>query len=124
MQPEEWNRAVELFHAVREMGVGERTLLLNSVCGENHSLRTVVEQMLRNDQSSSTFLVRPAAEQFAAVVIRRNIEAAPSARFGHYEMIGPVGRGGMGEVWEARDTELARNVALKFLAPGTPYGGE
>jgi Tol biopolymer transport system component/predicted Ser/Thr protein kinase len=33
--------------------------------------------------------------------------------FGPYEIIAPIGRGGMGEVWKARDTRLDRIVAIK-----------
>jgi eukaryotic-like serine/threonine-protein kinase len=40
---------------------------------------------------------------------------APGTRLEHYEIVGPLGVGGMGEVYRAADTRLHREVAIKFL---------
>jgi serine/threonine-protein kinase len=39
----------------------------------------------------------------------------PATRLGIYEVLGPLGAGGMGEVYRARDTRLGRDVAIKVL---------
>ena len=36
-------------------------------------------------------------------------------RLGQYEIVAPIGKGGMGEVYRARDTKLGRDVAIKVL---------
>ena len=42
----------------------------------------------------------------------------PGDRLGPYEVIGLLGSGGMGEVYQARDTRLGRTVAIKVLPAG------
>ena len=39
----------------------------------------------------------------------------PGRRLGPYEILGPIGAGGMGEIYEAHDTRLGRTVAIKVL---------
>jgi Tol biopolymer transport system component len=47
----------------------------------------------------------------------RPVSLPPGARLGPYEIVASIGAGGMGEVFRARDTRLARDVALKILPP-------
>ena len=42
---------------------------------------------------------------------------APGSRLGQYEIVSPIGAGGMGEVYKEQDTRLKRLVALKLLPP-------
>src|SRR5690349_18249799 len=49
---------------------------------------------------------------------------ASGTRLDHYEILSAIGKGGMGEVYRARDTRLAREVAIKTLPAHLLEGGE
>jgi eukaryotic-like serine/threonine-protein kinase len=66
-----------------------------------------------------------------AVVLSRFIygmgrDLGKARRMGYYELIEPLGRGGMGEVWRAKHRMLARPAAIKLISPeaaGIGHGG-
>ena len=46
---------------------------------------------------------------------------SPGARLGSYEILAPLGTGGIGEVFRARETKLGREVAVKLLPDAFAY---
>ena len=54
-----------------------------------------------------------AAWQFHSLQSRSSVQLGATIRLGPYEIVSPLGAGGMGEVWKARDTRVDRIVAIK-----------
>ena len=50
-----------------------------------------------------------------AILLPLHVAIANGTRLGPYEIVAPIGAGGMGEVFKARDTRLERSVAIKVL---------
>lgn len=106
MKPEQWQQAREVLADALELQPKDRSAFLDRVCSSDHSLRREVERLLAaNDEARSDFL-RSSGLCIALV---------PGTKLGDYEIVKLLGSGGMGEVYRARDTRLARDVAIKVL---------
>ena len=102
MTPERWRQIQNLYHSARERETADRPAFLAEACGTDTDLRTGVEALLAED-SSRGGAVDPT-------------QASPGSQFGPYRIEASIGKGGMGEVWKARDSRLNRDVAIKISA--------
>ena len=53
-------------------------------------------------------------------IVRQSTSLTPGTRLGPYEILAPLGAGGMGEVYRAKDLKLDREVAIKFMPTPSP----
>jgi serine/threonine protein kinase/tetratricopeptide (TPR) repeat protein len=106
--PDTWQRVKEVLAGALEREPGDRPAYLDRACAEQ-SLRNEVELLLASiEKEDSGFLKQCAMEGFAL---------DRGALLGSYEILAPLGSGGMGDVYRARDTRLNREVAVKVLSP-------
>jgi serine/threonine protein kinase/tetratricopeptide (TPR) repeat protein len=113
MSPGQWQRVKELCGAAMRLAPGERARFLAEACTDDGARREV-EALLAAYESQ--FMERPAVGEVAEMIIKGpNNGLAAGERISHYEIVRPVGVGGMGQVYLAQDMRLKRKVALKVL---------
>src|SRR5262245_36876652 len=103
----------ELFHrALEKPTLAEQLAFLDQACAGQPELRQRVERLLRSHRHEDSFLHAPATADEA-------LSEHAGTAIGPYKLIEPIGEGGMGTVWMARQTEpVKRLVALKLIKAG------
>jgi predicted ATPase/predicted Ser/Thr protein kinase len=115
MTSERYEKIGQLFHAALELPAKSRVAFLGGACGLDVELRQEVESLLEAHDKAGDFATAPPSGMFAAWLASVDPPGDLSGRIGAYEVLSPIGRGGMGEVYLAHDTRLGRNVAVKVL---------
>ena len=120
---ERFASARERFEELVEVEEPERGARLARLAAESPELARAVEALLAADAAAVTFLGEPVAVEARSLVADWVEEGEGSRRgttIGAYRLREPLGRGGMGEVWEAEriDGQFEQRAALKLLRPG------
>jgi predicted ATPase len=117
MNPEQYEKVADLYHAALEWPPEQRSAFVARACDGNESLRLEVESLLAAHDAAGDFIQTSAMSVTAQSMADDEEAGALTGRAGAYDVRSLIGRGGMGEVYEACDTRLGRRVALKLIRP-------
>ena len=106
-----WPRLKEVFERARALAPDARAAYLAEACDGDAALREEVALLLAHADQAASFLETPPMP-FEDSRVGKSLEGQ---RIGPYQISTLIGRGGMGEVYRARDTRLDRDVAIKVL---------
>ncbi|MEX2271839.1 MAG: protein kinase [Vicinamibacterales bacterium] len=115
-QQSDWARVKAVFLEAIDIAEEDRTAWLDEACAGDAALGREVASLLASDRDAALLFETPAAAMpgaggFGSIALT----LVPGSRIGHYEILGFIGAGGMGEVYRARDVRDGREVAIKTV---------
>jgi formylglycine-generating enzyme required for sulfatase activity/dienelactone hydrolase len=116
--------AEQLFGEALDLPPEQRAAFLDAACCGSSDVRQAVEVLLGKNDRLNGFLSESPYRSIDSAVTQSGPWLAPGTRLGRYSIVEPLGAGGMGIVYRARDEKLERVAAIKMLAPGIFSGDE
>jgi serine/threonine protein kinase len=112
---QDMQRLEDLFHEAIALKPAERADFIERLRTSNPDLGAAVASLITAHEGSDALIDAPAYEAAAELIAEPPPALVAGQLVGHYKIIRPLGKGGMGEVYLAGDTKLDRKVALKLL---------
>ena len=109
MTPERWDLMKEIFATVSNLSGPDRESALALACEDDPELKSELQQLLAQHDAMGSFLDGAAASSFSGRLAAGFILAE------RYRIVRFIGAGGMGDVYEAEDTELKGRIAVKII---------
>lgn len=113
MTPERYAQIGEIYQAALAREPLERLAFLAEACGSDGELQSEVESLIAAYEQADGFIEQPPAD--VAAGWHAAAGSLQGQSLAQYQFSSLLGKGGMGEVWLAKDTRLGRNVAVKLL---------
>jgi eukaryotic-like serine/threonine-protein kinase len=121
MDPERWRRVEQLYHSAADLAAESREAFLIQACDGDKDLQEEVQSLLAQVPSTTELLGGLFSNVAEDPLTDAHCTAEPGRHLGPYRIEASLGAGGMGEVYRARDTRLARTVAVKLLRADSSF---
>lgn len=118
MTPERWQQIKAVLASALELQSSQRMAYVLEACAGDEALRREVESLLAHGEKTTNFLEAPTLEEAAKVFYETQGASLIGRRVGCYQVLSLIGAGGMGQVYQAHDLRLDRDVAVKVLPAG------